>query len=527
MNFIKEIDNIYRLKVSFESVYTSVFLVKGDNCNVIVDCATTDYDVTEYIIPAIKQMGIALDDVNYLVITHPHGDHAGGKDKFLQFCKNAKVVDTERDICKGVKTIGLAGHTINFVGVLVNGVTLITGDGLQGAGIKRFRCGLEDKKAYLKTLDRIKQDKNIENVIFSHEYEPWYANRMMGRANVEKCLQDCLFFATIGERTMKAIVINKNDQSLSYTDVPDPELKHGQVLIEVYASALNRADLLQREGKYPPPPDCPEWPGLEVSGVVKQIARGVTKFKLGDRVCALLGGGGYAEYVAVPEEMVMPIPKGLDFVQAAAIPEVYMTAYLNLFHVGKAKVGETLLMSAGGSGLASAVIPMAKAFGLRVITTVRGEKKVKEVAYLNADRVVDLTKEDIATVLKEEEQKGTPVNIAIDCLGGDKVGECLKYVARGCRWIQIATLAGDIAPIDFKNIYVKNIQIIGSTLRSKTPQEKGVLLNELVEKTWQKFESGEMQVKVYKTFPIEQADEAQQTMYRGENIGKIVLIVKE
>ena len=325
---------------------------------------------------------------------------------------------------------------------------------------------------------------------------------------------------------MKAIVIN-DDKTLSYTDVPNPILKSGEVLIEVYASALNRADLLQREGSYPPPAGCPEWPGLEVAGIIKEVANGITKWKVGDKVCALLGGGGYAEYVSVPEEMVMPIPNGLSYVEAAAIPEVYMTAYLNLFYVGGAKEGETLLMNAGASGLASAVIPMAKAFGLRVITTVLGEEKVKEVAYLNADRVVDTTKEDIAQVLKEEELNGTPVNIAIDCLAGEKLGECLKYVARGCRWIQIASLAGDISAVDFRNIFVKNIRIIGSTLRSKTPEEKGTLLSELVEQTWPKFESGDIRVKIYKTFPIEKADDAHQVLYRGENVGKVVLIVKE
>ncbi len=325
---------------------------------------------------------------------------------------------------------------------------------------------------------------------------------------------------------MKAIVINK-DQSLSYTDVPNPIIKNGEVLIEVYASALNRADLLQREGNYPPPPGCPEWPGLEVAGIIKEVAPDVTKWKVGEKVCALLGGGGYAEYVAAPADMVMPIPNGLSYAEASAIPEVYMTAYLNLFFVGQAKAGETLLMNAGASGLASAVIPMAKAFGLRVITTVLGQDKVQEVAYLNADRVVDTTKEDIAQVLKEEEKNGTPVNLAIDCLAGEKLGECLKYVARGCRWIQIASLAGDISPVDFRNIFVKNIRIIGSTLRSKTPEEKGVLLSELVKKTWEKFESGEVKVKIYKTFPLEKADDAQQVLYRGENVGKVVLIVKE
>lgn len=326
---------------------------------------------------------------------------------------------------------------------------------------------------------------------------------------------------------MKAIIINKSNQSLSYSEVENPTIRSGEVLINVYAAAINRADLLQREGNYPPPPGCPEWPGLEVAGVIAEVASDVTNWRVGDKVCALLGGGGYAEYVSVPSEMVMPIPKGLSFVEASAIPEVYMTAYLNLFYVGEAKKGETLLMNAGASGLASAVIPMAKAFGLRVITTVLGAEKVKEVAYLNADRVVDTTKEDIAEVLREEEANGTPVNIAIDCLAGKDLGRCLKYVARGCRWIQIATLAGDVSPVDFRNIFVKNIRIIGSTLRSKTPEEKGKLLSELVEKTWCKFENGEMKLKIYKTFPIEQADDAQQVLYRGENVGKVVLTIKD
>ncbi len=526
MSFVKEIDNIYRLKIPFESVYTSVFLIREGNKNILVDCATTADDVNGYIILALEKLGLTIKDINFLVITHPHSDHAGGKARLLELCQTLKVIDSECLLCQGVSVIPMAGHTKNFVGVLV-GKTLISGDGLQGAGIGRFRCGIDDKKEYLTTIDKILNNKEIENLIFSHEYEPWNSNCAFGRENVEKCLEDCMFFATIGESSMKAIVINKQDHSLSYTDVPTPELKYGEVLIEVYASAINRADLLQREGNYPPPAGCPEWPGLEVSGVVKQIDRGVTKFKIGDKVCALLGGGGYAEYVAVPEQMVMPIPNGLSFVEAAAIPEVYMTAYLNLFHVGQAKENETLYISGGNSGLASAVVPMAKAFGIRVITSVRGEEKVKKVAYLNADRVIDTAKEDIAKVFEEEEQNGTPINVAIDCLGGEKLGECLKYVARGCRWIQIASLAGDISQVDFRNIFVKNIRIIGSTLRSKTPEEKGQLLSELVEKTWAKFESGELKVKIYKTFPIEKADEAQQVLYCGENVGKVVLIVKQ
>ena len=325
---------------------------------------------------------------------------------------------------------------------------------------------------------------------------------------------------------MKAIVI-QDDHSLRWQEVEDPILKEGEVCIEVHACALNRADLLQREGKYPPPPGCPLWPGLEVSGIVKETSETAKKFRVGDKVCALLGGGGYAEYVTVPESMVMPMPKHISYAEAAAIPEVYATAYLNLFWVGRAKPGETLLMNAGASGLASAVIPMAKAFGLRVLTTVRGAEKVKLVGYLHADRVIDTTAEDIAAVLREEEQNGHPVNLAIDCLGGDQLGKCLPYVARGCRWIQIATLAGDLSTVDFRNVYVKNIQIIGSTLRSTTPAEKGEILNGLVETLWEKIENGAVKVKIHQTLPIEQADEAQQILYRGENVGKVVLLVKE
>lgn len=324
---------------------------------------------------------------------------------------------------------------------------------------------------------------------------------------------------------MKAVVIN-NDKSLSWTDVENPSIKDNQVLIEVYAASINRADLLQREGSYPPPPGCPNYPGLEVAGVIKSVGKDTKKYKVGDKVCALLGGGGYAEYVAVEEETVLPMPNNMSFEEASAIPEIYATAYLNLFYVGNAKPGETLFINSAASGLASAIIPMAKAFGLYVITTVRGQKKVESVKYLNADVVIDSLSQNVPEVLKQEANNGHPVDISIDCLGGPNVNECLKYVNRGCRWIQIATLAGDMSNIDFRNIFVKNIRIIGSTLRSKPIEEKEKILSELKEKMWSKFESREIEIKVHKILPIEQADEAQQILYRNENIGKVILKVK-
>ncbi len=324
---------------------------------------------------------------------------------------------------------------------------------------------------------------------------------------------------------MKAILITE-EKGLKLSEVPTPAPKSGEVLIRVRAAAVNRADLLQREGSYPPPPGCPDWPGLEIAGYVEKLGEGVTRFAVGDKVCALLGGGGYAEYAAVPEETVMPMPKNLSFEEAAAIPEVYATAYLNLFRVGQAKPGETLLMHAGASGLASAVIPMAKAFGLYVITTVRGKFKAEKIGFLGADRIVDTTAEDIAEVLKEEAENGHPVDIAIDCLGGEALGRCLPHVAFGCRWIQIATLAGDISSINFRTVYVKNIRLIGSTLRSKAPEEKGKLLSELTEYLWSKFESGDVKPVIHAIFPLERAMDAHNALARGENIGKVVLTVE-
>ena len=185
--------------------------------------------------------------------------------------------------------------------------------------------------------------------------------------------------------------------------MPNPILKSEEVLVEIHASALNRADLMQREGDYPPPPGCPAWMGLEIAGVIVEMseeAKIKSNWKIGDKVCALLSVGGYADFVSVKYNMLMPIPKNCSMVEAAAIPEAFATAYLNLFIEGNIKPGNTLLMNAGASGLASVIIPMAKAFGIRVITTVLSDKIAKSIKHLNADVVVNTTKENVAEVLK-------------------------------------------------------------------------------------------------------------------------------
>ena len=326
---------------------------------------------------------------------------------------------------------------------------------------------------------------------------------------------------------MKAILVNE-DKTLRWDSVPNPQVKEDEVLIKIEAAALNRADLMQREGDYPPPPGCPEWMGLEVAGEIVEmgaLAKANSALQIGDKVCALLGGGGYAEYVAVRYDMCMPVPSNCSMVEAAAIPEAFATAYLNLFMEGGIREGNTLLMNAGASGLASVIIPMAKAFGVRVITTVLREDIAKSISHLGADRVVVTTKEDISEVLKEELNAGHGVDVAIDCLGGEVMGKCIHYLTHGARWIMIAALAGTKTEIDLKNIYVRNVRIIGSTLRSRAPEVKAQILASIVRDVYPKIEAGLIKPTIHAVLPIERAEEAHDILYQGKNVGKVVLTV--
>lgn len=328
---------------------------------------------------------------------------------------------------------------------------------------------------------------------------------------------------------MKAILVN-DDRSLRWDDVPDPVMGAEDCLVKIEAAALNRADLMQREGDYPPPPGCPDWMGLEIAGTITEVGEEAAKksnWKVGDKVCALLGGGGYAEYVNVKYDMLMPVPKNCSMVEAAAIPEAFATAYLNLFIEGKIQPGNTLLMNAGASGLASVIIPMAKAFGVRVITTVLTKQIAESIKHLNADLVVHTDEMDIVEVLKQQLEEGCSVDVAIDCLGGEIMGKCLPYLTHGARWIMIASMAGAKTEIDLVNIFKRNVRIIGSTLRSRTPQVKAEILASLVRDVWPKVEAGEVKPTIYKTLPITEAEAAQDILYRGENVGKVVLVVSE
>lgn len=322
------------------------------------------------------------------------------------------------------------------------------------------------------------------------------------------------------------MLIDEN-KNFVWSDVAEPVVGAHDVCIEIHAAALNRADLLQRQGKYPSPKGCPPWMGLEVAGVVRETGAAVTKWRKGDRVCALLGGGGYAEAVAADEGMVMPIPGKLTFAEAASLPEAYATCYLNLFREGGYRPGETLFFPAGASGLASVGIPMAKAFGAYVITSVLTDEIAEKIAPLRADRVIVSAREDTAQVIREEAEKGHPMDVAIDCLAGETIGQCFPYVNEGCRWVLISTLAGVTTTVPLRALLTKGIVLKGSMLRKRSVQEKSDILAALVTQIWPKLADGSIRPIIYQTLPIAQAEAAHEILERGENIGKVVLKVRD
>ena len=314
---------------------------------------------------------------------------------------------------------------------------------------------------------------------------------------------------------MKAILVDK-EKNLVWSEVNDPTVASDEVLVKIEAAALNRADLLQRQGKYPSPKGCPEWMGLEIAGEI--IERGC-------EVCALLGGGGYAQYVSVKYDMLMPVPKGLTVIEAAALPEAYATSYLNLFIEGHLEAGDTAFIPAGASGLASVAIPMAKSFGARVITSVLSDEIAEKIKPLGADLIINSSRESVEDILRAEEERGTPVKVSMDCLCGETLGKSLPYMAEGGYWVVISTLAGTETNIQLRPLLTKGLHLVGSMLRKRTPQFKAALLATLVREVWPKIESGEIKPSIYKVLPIEKAAEAHAILERGENIGKVVLTV--
>lgn len=316
---------------------------------------------------------------------------------------------------------------------------------------------------------------------------------------------------------MHAMILDEQ-LNFAWREMPNPVRKEGEVLIRVAAAAVNRADLMQKDGCYSSPADWPQWCGLEVAGHVVE-APADSAFRPGDQVCALLGGGGYSELVTAPAGMVVPIPEGLSLIEAASLPEVWCTAYLNLVkEAGGMKPGDVFYMQAGASGVGLAVIQLAKLMGATVITTIDSPEKAAFVRKLGADFVLDYRTEDVLPVLKEH-----PVTVALDCIGGAKMGECFRHMVFGGRWIMIATMAGGQTTIDLENVWRKRIRLIGSTLRSRTSQEKADILKALQTELWPRFSSRELISNIHAVFPIREVEAAHGVLRRAENIGKVVL----
>lgn len=320
---------------------------------------------------------------------------------------------------------------------------------------------------------------------------------------------------------MHAMILDEK-LNFDWREMPDPVRKADEVLIEVHATAVNRADLMQKDGCYASPEGWPQWCGLEVAGVVLE-APADAAVKPGDKVCALLGGGGYSERVTAPAGMVIPIPEGLSMIEAASLPEVWSTVYLNLqIEAGGMKPGDVFYMQAGASGVGLAAIQFAKAMGAEVITTIDSPEKAAFVRNLGADHVLDYRTGDIRPVIEAH-----PPTVALDCIGGKLMGECFRHMVFGGRWIMIATMGGSETAINLETVWRKRLRLIGSTLRSRTSEEKSAILKALQEKLWPLFTTRKLVTNIHAVFPLEEAEQAHDVLRRCENIGKVVLTVKD
>lgn len=303
---------------------------------------------------------------------------------------------------------------------------------------------------------------------------------------------------------------------------PMPQPGKGQVVIKVAAAGINRPDVLQRAGAYPAPPGASDLPGLEVSGTIAALGDGVTAWAIGDAVCALAAGGGYAQYVAVDARHCLPIPAGLDMIQAAALPETAFTVWHNVFERGQLQPGERVLIHGGAGGIGTTAIQMAKALGATVFTTAGGAAKCEACVELGADRAIDYTSEDFVEVIKAETKGG--VNVILDMIGGDYIARNVRALAADGRLVSIAFLKGSTAELNFMPIMLKRLTLTGSTLRPQSDDAKARMATALREKVWPHVESGKIRPVIHATFGLTNAAEAHRLMEANTHIGKIVLI---
>jgi len=323
---------------------------------------------------------------------------------------------------------------------------------------------------------------------------------------------------------MKCIEISKpgGPEVLVPAERPTPAPKANEILVKVAAAGVNRPDVLQRMGLYAVPPDASDLPGLEIAGEVTALGDSVKTFKLGDQVCALVHGGGYAEYCTVPEATALPLPKGLSMVEAASLPETCFTVWGNVYDRAKLAPGESLLVQGGSSGIGVTAIQMARATGNRVFATAGSDEKCAACVRLGAEKAINYRTQDFLAEIKAA-TGGKGVNVILDMVGGDYVPKELKCLADDGRLVFIAFLRGPKTELDINELMRRRLTVSGSTLRPRTLEFKGTLAKNLREKIWPLIESGRIKPEIYQTFPLSQAAEAHRLMESSQHIGKIVL----
>jgi NADPH:quinone reductase len=326
--------------------------------------------------------------------------------------------------------------------------------------------------------------------------------------------------------TMTAIEISTpgGPDVLKPKTMPTPKPTAGQILVKVAAAGVNRPDLMQRAGSYPPPPGHSILPGLEIAGEVAALGAGVTRWKLGDKVCALVNGGGYAEYCLAEEPVALPIPAGLDMVHAGAVPETFFTVWNNVFERGRLSAGEWFLVHGGTSGIGTTAIQLAKAFGAKVIATAGSAEKCKACLEIGADRAVNYRSEDFVAVARET-TGGKGVDVTLDMVGGDYTERNIAAAAEEGRIVQIAVLGGADVKINIARVMMKRVTLTGSTLRPRSREAKAGFARALEAKVWPLLAAGKVRVVMDSTFPLAKAADAHRRLESGAHVGKVVLVV--
>lgn len=306
---------------------------------------------------------------------------------------------------------------------------------------------------------------------------------------------------------------------------PMPKPGAGEVLIKVEAAGINRPDVAQRQGNYPPPPGASDIPGLEIAGSVVALGLGVHEFKLGDKVCALVTGHGYAEYCAAPAVQCLPVPKGFSMIEAAALPETFFTVWTNLFERGRLKRGESVLIHGGTSGIGTTAIQLAREFGAKnIFATAGSDDKCKACEKLGATRAIDYKREDFVKVVKET-TSNRGVDLILDMVCGPYVPRNISALAVDGRCVTIALLGGNLAEVNFGVVMMKRLTLTGSTLRARAVEQKGAIAQALKREVWPLLDAGKVKPVIYKTFPLKEAAAAHALMESSAHIGKIVLTI--